>query len=782
MPDVVLRKTPCPGNIDDWKDIVKDPCFCHVCCNLFAGSAYSISPRPDIFMHESTGFENAKAKERKAYEQGVVNDGVNVPEWAGKYRIDFASWQFTAGSTDLRSRADDGCPSCWILLNGILRLNETFLSETKIENGQDFEAVFVFCKENVLRALIYPVEEDAADSMFGLMDAPERTGSPVMCCEFYTLPDAPCPWPTIGSSMNLENPAENGNTWKGSSTSHIISVPNESDYFKVIQKWLINCDQNHPSCHDELENNNFGPLPKRVIDVGPDDNSGIHIVEHDDKEQPIKEPYIALSHCWGLTQHTLSLKGTIGNWKENIPWSKLRKTFREAITMTRRLGIQYIWIDSLCIIQDDAKDWETEAAKMGSIYNRAYLVIAATGSVDGDGGIFIDKVPYVTLLGEDQQKRRFEIYVRQQLSHSSFSWGVSNIETQRATRYKYRSTADSSYPLFTRAWCFQERLLGSRVLHFTREELIFECITSVSCECGALADFPDDWVLPSRNFVSSRHPSATSSHLSQHDLIIGKLPEVTIENAIVDGFSLFDDWRDLVSEYSERMITRSSDWLPALAGLATKWEYPETGRYLAGLWTKDLLRGLLWQSLDPDESDISAYIAPSWSWANTHHSVSWISKFPKTKYYVEIDIQRTDCVPKGLNKYGELTAGWLFVTGTVLEGTLKSLNSPGTRVQTAFFETDQLTGYFSIDNRALCSELIGQKVLCLRYCTDITSDSKNRFDRALILARIPGNKNFSNLPDDIRRFPNVYRRIGVQEFCKIGQWQGNTTVMSMYII
>lgn len=127
-------------------------------------------------------------------------------------------------------------------------------------------------------------------------------------------------------------------------------------------------------------------------------------------------------------------------------------------------------------------------------------------------------------------------------------------------------------------------------------------------------------MLPARNFVSSRHLQDSSSSPQGYTPTLGILPELTIQNPIENDFSLFADWYGLASEYSEKQITRSTDWLPALAGLAMKWEGSKTGDYLAGLWSKDLLRGLLWESLAPDLNQNSVYMAPSWSWASTQHT------------------------------------------------------------------------------------------------------------------------------------------------------------------
>lgn len=178
-PDVVLRKEPYPWDVDHWQKITEHPSFCHICCNLFAGSAYGIFPRQDIFMSDFTVPKNTK--------YGTLDDG-HVPQWPNGDKIEHLSWQFTATSTDLISRAEESCPSCSILLNGIMKLNDTSPPELRITKDIDFEAEVVFCKGNVLRVDVYPEEKTTTGSMLGIMGAPEKNTKPIMSCEFYTLP------------------------------------------------------------------------------------------------------------------------------------------------------------------------------------------------------------------------------------------------------------------------------------------------------------------------------------------------------------------------------------------------------------------------------------------------------------------------------------------------------------------------------------------------------------------------------------------------------------------
>jgi hypothetical protein len=100
--------------------------------------------------------------------------------------------------------------------------------------------------------------------------------------------------------------------------------------------------------------------------------------------------YIALSHCWGKSHHLTTTTRNISAHKNGIPLDVLPATFRHAVQVAQELKIAYIWIDSLCILQDDAADWEVESAKMGNVYADSYLSVAAMSSTDDSSGCFPD--------------------------------------------------------------------------------------------------------------------------------------------------------------------------------------------------------------------------------------------------------------------------------------------------------------------------------------------------------------------------------------------------------
>lgn len=209
-------------------------------------------------------------------------------------------------------------------------------------------------------------------------------------------------------------------------------------------------DLGHKFSLDRLKQSNQNPTTIRLVSV----------------ETPVR--YIALSHCWGqlsseqtnqwlTTRDNLESRTNIG-----FPTDILPATFQDAITVTRRLGERYLWIDSLCILQGDKDDWESEAKKMGDVFRGAYCTIAATSSRDSTQG-FLKRTDF-----------------------SSIPW-VRIPEQSRppvfATTFINRFEEDVLYgPLNSRAWVFQERALSRRIIHFTDRQTYWECGGGVRCE------------------------------------------------------------------------------------------------------------------------------------------------------------------------------------------------------------------------------------------------------------------------------------------------------------
>jgi hypothetical protein len=196
-------------------------------------------------------------------------------------------------------------------------------------------------------------------------------------------------------------------------------------------------------------------LPTHVVDVGEDQmNPVVRLVE---PSTGTSERYIALSHCWGCSGLPTTTKENKGQRLDSISLEEMSKSFKDAIAVTRFLGIRYIWIDSLCIVQNDSEDWSTEAAKMHSVYSNSFLTISITGAKDGSVGCFANrslkeyvKLPHTAKNGINGDAFAFALPV-----------------DKEADTNKY-ITMDAE-PLSDRSSCFQERVLSRRILHFASD-------------------------------------------------------------------------------------------------------------------------------------------------------------------------------------------------------------------------------------------------------------------------------------------------------------------------
>lgn len=171
------------------------------------------------------------------------------------------------------------------------------------------------------------------------------------------LSDTAPAWRTLGSAKDIH------------------PDPGSDEYLAIQRKWLHDCLTKHEECHLKAQKQ----IPTRIVSIGPD-NMSLRVVE----TQGMESPYATLSHCWGAKQLFTTTTSTLHLRKTNLNWDSIPATFQDAIRVTRGLSIRYLWIDSLCIIQDDIADWESESSKMGAIYQGAQIVIAASASPDAE--------------------------------------------------------------------------------------------------------------------------------------------------------------------------------------------------------------------------------------------------------------------------------------------------------------------------------------------------------------------------------------------------------------
>ena len=282
---------------------------------------------------------------------------------------------------------------------------------------------------------------------------------------------------------------------------------------------------------------------KRLLDLStvPETMSFRHVRLVEDME--VAGAYICLSHCWGSPErHPIeTTTENLSRHKFYIDFSELPRTFQEAAEVARHFAVRYLWIDSLCIVQDDEEDWRTQSAEMSDIYRGALFTIAATASPDSGYGLFHHRnlehqgVDLSVLTGQHRLEGTF---IRTPLHH--------------ATDANHR-------PLTSRGWVFQERVLSPRVLHFDMQELLWECTHETACECKDGAEHSSNWIRLRRSFQPANLQAASKEEI-------------------------FELWHDAVILYSPLNLSREDDILPAISGLAKRLQSALNCTYLAGLW------------------------------------------------------------------------------------------------------------------------------------------------------------------------------------------------------
>ena len=415
---------------------------------------------------------------------------------------------------------------------------------------------------------------------------------------------------SLSKLANLTLLSGHKEAWTGLQEARPVSQHSGSvQSFEFARKCLRNCIESHEECRRSCSDFH----PKRLLDVGSEGFSSLKLID----DQLLAAPYLALSHCWGDQQPIKTTSQTLEQRKHSIDWSSLPPVFRDAVTVTRELGVQYLWIECLCILQDSVRDWEEQAAQMGQIYSNSYATILAASSPSS-------LVPFLTSR---------ETIVCEGVN---LRFGKDHYVGVR----KIGGTDHSDQPLHYRGWAFQEEILSTRTIRFTREEVKWECKTLSCCECGAHP------LYDTKNAENLQH---TNSNIQRH-------------------------WLKLVEQYSCRSLTYSFDKLPAFAGVAAVAHQKSGHKYLAGLWEETLIRDLTWSSWPwtPETScDISQRL-PTFSWASVDEEIDYrslnMSYRPGNKYAI---VRSTSIKLTGTNPFGQVEGGSIVLEAPIVEVNLR---------------------------------------------------------------------------------------------------------------
>jgi len=475
---------------------------------------------------------------------------------------------------------------------------------------------------------------------------------------------------------------------------HYSSSIFSEESVELIGSWLRYCDVTHRSCVKSKKS----VLPTRVINVGHADQEPFLYLS----SKVEKGEYVTLSHRWGPPEKMVKTeRANLSEHLKGIPLDFLPLTFRHAVELTRLLRYRYLWIDSLCIIQDDEEDWAREAARMGSIYENCVLTISVQQGADPEAGFsWNPELLFKTIV------------TRIKKNGESYAVWCREVEPPFAHRnWLWLDSATDKDILFTRGWTFQENLMSTRLLLLTKRQWIWYCNgmfhEAKNGTGAAMHDGLKQWMsayinpgglgLTARNFKNIAKWSKQSTPSIFTPSAPGMAGNPVLNYAISSYSSMLANpmvsnptsgrwshiweilhlemWANMVASYSQRQLTKPEDKLVALSALAQSFSKRIKLPYIAGLWLEHrcMSTQLAWDIVKPKQGcgkDFGASVpcvgdccfprkfrAPSWSWASVDLEVDGQADnvFTPCNLFTVLD---ANC-KIGLDPFGKVTDGYL---------------------------------------------------------------------------------------------------------------------------
>jgi len=353
-----------------------------------------------------------------------------------------------------------------------------------------------------------------------------------------------------------------------------------------ITNWMNQCMETHDVCKEGREGM---WMPSRLLEIS-NVHGDLHLRLRDRSELRISH-YCTLSHRWNSSgmQGLQLTTSSLSSFRNGISVSTLRPTFKDMADLTWRLGARLMWIDCMCIVQDDIQDWRNESAVMGKVYANSWLNVSANARDTSRSGLYAER------------------NVSRHLAHFRTRYDGSREETTWTVTTEDEWLEEVEYaPVNKRAWVLQERILSPRIVHMSPNQVLWEC----------------------RQLQASEHfPYGESAYGHSFDSQ-SKMKRICYGGQDQDKHDVLADWDHLVPSYTRSGLTFETDRLIALSGIASMVHKRTQCDYLAGIWIKALPTGLLWSESSFPLHEPSAkitingdgskeYIAPSWSWAST---------------------------------------------------------------------------------------------------------------------------------------------------------------------
>jgi hypothetical protein len=492
---------------------------------------------------------------------------------------------------------------------------------------------------------------------------------------------------------------------------------------QLARHWLDSC-LNHHRCSENISTSRSFRVPTRLLDVGTISSPACYLhLTYPDMKSNSTLKYLTLSHCWGTSNMARLTKRNLAELVQRISVEELPLTFQHAIIVTRNLGYRYLWIDSLCIVQDSTDDWKMESAIMGDIYSGCDCSISAMASRDGSGGLFVAQNPlrHLTCTIRDERTQSF---------YHTF-----------AKQPGYSDLADE--PLSSRGWVLQEQVMAPRTIHFTSNGLQWECLGDINWKASSYRR-----PLLLKNSPKKLFADLDCSQIPREILEKTRLQLPIWKSKNQEFFETFyHSWTTLVKLYSRRNLTKGTDKLVAFHGVTSKISAQTGLTPIAGLWGECLLTELLWivgSVLEPSKRP--AYRAPSWSWASIDTGV-------KTAYWMYL---RSDAITtKPLNHLAEVKD-------------VKISASPNGEVSSGSLQLSGFLRHISKNWQSWDTYFSPHDYLSTRRldCTDDIAESTNLY--ALLVAERDSTyrgrqctNHYGLLLAEVSGQNNVFRRVGM---------------------
>ena len=459
---------------------------------------------------------------------------------------------------------------------------------------------------------------------------------------------------------------------------------------KLVKYWIKECTTKHLHCGTIKT----GFVPTRLVRIeGAEPHPVLRIYHTSPSDR--NSDYLTLSHCWGNAQDILKLTmKCILEYEVDLRFKSLPRTFQDAVRITLGLGLKYLWIDSLCIIQDSKEDWARESATMASIYENSLCTIAAAGATNAHGGCFATRDPLQTFYCKVGGNSKDGVYI----GPSSGSESAAAILT------------DS--PLVSRAWVLQERLLSARMIHFGARSLYWTCLQGFAS---------DAYMIGSGDITPGHTQPIFGDETAALDWKAAQLP--------IGGHSFFEslvntkfepsskksilkfnsNWWRLIEIYTRCKLTMASDKLVAMSGVVQRIQQSTGLKYLAGVWSEILPLNFCWFVRLGVKPPPTVYRAPSWSWAARDGEIfSWDALTDNLVVLANVVSANVTTDPRDPSGTGAVSAACLVVLGSLREVGCPKFHRAGKQsdeTEHRLFDGETKLGQCHLDSSLLTDEV-----------------------------------------------------------------------------